>query len=80
MGHQEADCYKKKNEEEKANSAIEGDVALMAHAPELAEDESEKDWKEEANRMMSMNGWGDDDDDDSTYHSMPMLIQRDEDD
>ena len=76
-----------KAEEERANQAIEGEIALMAYTPEIFEDqETEKDWKAESERLMNMVGWGDDDDDDEDDErsvdtsSVPPLIYRKEDD
>ena len=64
IGHHEEDCRKKKAEEDRANQAIEGEVALMAYTP--------MDWKEESKKMLDYDGWGDDDSDES----LPELICR----
>ena len=65
IGHREEDC-RKKTEEERANQAVEGEVALMAYTPHTP-----MNWKEESRKMLDYDGWGDDDDSDE---SLPELI------
>ena len=57
IGHREEDCRKKKTEEDRANQAVEGEVALMAYTPYTP-----MNWKEESKKMLDYDGWGDDDD------------------
>ena len=63
------DCRSKP---ERANMAVEGEVALVAR--ETIVDDSH--WKVKAEELMNHVGWGDDDSDDE-YESIPALVEHD---